>query len=469
MLTWHIITGEYPPAIGGVSDYSQLVAEGLAAAGDEAHVWCPPLPRDAPSNRVTVHPDLGRLAWRDLRAVDRELDRCAPPRRLLVQWVPQAFGYRSMNVGFCIWLLRRARRGDRVEIMVHEPYLAFGEGGLKWTAAASVHRLMTMLLARAASRVWIAIPDWERRWRPYALGRDLSFTWLPVPSNLPTPAPEAVRRVRTRYTGNGAPIVGHMSLYAAAAMRALSTALPDVLRRSRAVVVLLGQNGDRFCRQLVREHPDLAPRLHSTGALAPGELAAHVAACDVLVQPYPDGISSRRGSAMASLALGVPLVTTTGRLTESLWSVTGAAALVSADDPHALAAEALRLLSRRRAPRSRGAWPRSLRAPVRSPAHHRRAPSRSLRRAVRIAILNWTSRPAGGVGSYLRIVIPALARLGHEVAFWHERGERPDGDPFGLPAGVLRGRSKGLGWSGRWTALGAWRSGRARLTRADRS
>ena len=70
-MTWHIITGEYPPTIGGVSDYSQLVAEGLADAGDEVHVWCPPLPHLSASNGVTVHPTLGRLSWRDLRAVDR--------------------------------------------------------------------------------------------------------------------------------------------------------------------------------------------------------------------------------------------------------------------------------------------------------------------------------------------------------------------------------------------------------------
>ena len=41
MTTWHIITGEYPPAPGGVSDYTEAVAAGLAAAGDEVHVWCP--------------------------------------------------------------------------------------------------------------------------------------------------------------------------------------------------------------------------------------------------------------------------------------------------------------------------------------------------------------------------------------------------------------------------------------------
>ena len=37
--------------------------------------------------------------------------------------------------------------------MAHEPYLGFGEGVFRWTAAASVHRVMTMILARAVSLV----------------------------------------------------------------------------------------------------------------------------------------------------------------------------------------------------------------------------------------------------------------------------------------------------------------------------
>ena len=38
---WHIVTGEYPPARGGVSDYTFAIANGLASAGDEVNVWCP--------------------------------------------------------------------------------------------------------------------------------------------------------------------------------------------------------------------------------------------------------------------------------------------------------------------------------------------------------------------------------------------------------------------------------------------
>lgn len=346
MLSWHIITGEYPPDIGGVSSYSRLVAEGLASAGDDVHVWCPGLPEATGNNGVTVHHDLGQLSRRDLRAVDRLLDRFLSPRRLLVQWVPQGFGYRSMNVGFCLWLWRRARRGDQVDIMVHEPYLAFGEGAFRWTAAAFVHRIMTVILARAARRIWVAIPAWERRWRPYTFGRDVPFAWLPVPSSLPVPAGEGVTRVRDRYAPRGGQVVGHLSSYGTAAARMLSAIVPAILRRSPScAALLLGRNGERLFQQLAADHPALSARMHVSGALSPDSLAEHVAACDLLIQPYPDGISSRRTSAMAGLALGIPLVTTRGPLTESLWSETHCVSLADVSDSDTLVAEALRLLS----------------------------------------------------------------------------------------------------------------------------
>jgi glycosyltransferase involved in cell wall biosynthesis len=240
--------------------------------------------------------------------------------------------------------------------MVHEPYLAFGGGGLRWTAAASVHRVMTAILIHAASRIWIAIPRWERRWRPYAFGRDVPFTWLPIPSSLPMPAPEEVRRVRGRHAPEGGPIVGHLSSYGTVATRALSVTVPAILQHTpNAAIVLLGQHADRLHQQLVRDHPQFAARIRATGTLSPQALVDQIGACDLLIQPYPDGVSSRRTSAMAGLALGIPVITTTGSLTESLWAETRAVSLVSVDDSHALTVEALRLLSDAGARRDLGA------------------------------------------------------------------------------------------------------------------
>jgi glycosyltransferase involved in cell wall biosynthesis len=52
----------------------------------------------------------------------------------------------------------------------------------------------------------------------------------------------------------------------------------------------------------------------------------------VLVQPYPDGVSSRRTSAMAGLALGVPVVTNAGPMTEPVWAEHRAVSIVDRAD-----------------------------------------------------------------------------------------------------------------------------------------
>ena len=41
---------------------------------------------------------------------------------------------------------------------------------------------------------------------------------------------------------------------------------------------------------------------------------------------------------------------------------------------------------------------------------------------MRIAVVNWSRRRAGGVETYLGGVLPDLLRAGHDVAFCHEVG-----------------------------------------------
>jgi glycosyltransferase involved in cell wall biosynthesis len=315
----HIVTPEYPPAIGGVGDYTRQVAHALAEAGDEVHVWCPGDNRQAESASVTVHRTLGAFADADLRRADVALDAFPVPRRIIVQWVPHGYGRRAMNMSFCLWLKRRAAAGDRVELMVHEPYLEFA-GSLRQSAAAAVHRLMTVVLLRAATQVWMSIPAWQSRLQPYALGRPVPFTWLPIPSALSRPAPGAVADVRSKLGGERRCLIGHVSTYGSLISSLLDALLPDLLGRARnAQLVLIGAKGDRYASAFCASHPEHGDRIIATGSIDPDRLAAHIAACDVLVQPYPDGISARRTTAMAGLFLGVPVVTTTGHLSEPLW------------------------------------------------------------------------------------------------------------------------------------------------------
>ena len=345
LTTWHIITCEYPPRVGGVSDYSQLVAEGLADAGDEVHVWCPSLPQVAVSNGVNVHPDLGCLAPRDLRAVDHLLDGFAPPRRLLVQWVPHGFGYHSMNLPFCLWLHQRARRGDCVDLMVHEPYLAFRRGPLRHVAMAVVHRLMTVVLLNAASRIWIATPAWQRLLCRYTLGRNVPFAWLPISSSVRPGASERAQAIRKHYLTDGDALIGHFGTFGPPVAPLLREQLAAMIRsRLKPSFLLVGVGSEGFRADLIDHEPAFSGRLHATGVVAPSDLGSYLRACDLVVQPYPDGITARRTSAIASLSLGIPIVTTNGHLTESFWSETGAVLLADVTNPLAFTQHVERLL-----------------------------------------------------------------------------------------------------------------------------
>ena len=110
MIRWAILTGEYPPDPGGVSDYTRLVARGLAAAGDGVRVYAPPsrgtMVPDDPGVAVCRLP--GRFGPRSLLVLERLLAEHPRPDRVLVQYVPHAFGFKAMNLPFAKWIATRS-------------------------------------------------------------------------------------------------------------------------------------------------------------------------------------------------------------------------------------------------------------------------------------------------------------------------------------------------------------------------
>jgi len=337
---WHIITGEYPPQPGGVSDYTRLVAEGLVASGDGVTVWAPPC-GSAGNGTVRVNRLPDHFGVRSLRALTRELDRRPAPRRLLVQYVPHAFGWRGANVAFCAWL--RSRRRDSLWLMFHEVAYPFSRADtVSHNALAAVNRIMAFLAAGAAERAFVSIPAWQPM--VAALVGSRPVDWLPVPSSVPVAADACeIARVRARYAW-GTPLVGHFGTYGRSIGALLEPAIRAVAARTRAQLLLLGRRSDAVARDLESRYPDLRGRVAGAGALSLAELSHHIAACDVMLQPYPDGISARRTSAMAALAHGRPIVATSGWLTERLWEDSGAVELVPVDAPDAMAAATARLL-----------------------------------------------------------------------------------------------------------------------------
>jgi glycosyltransferase involved in cell wall biosynthesis len=259
-----------------------------------------------------------------------------------VQYVPHAFGLRGVNVPFCAWLA--SVQDTEIFVLFHEvavPWTALRRW--KWNAAAVAMNAMAALLLARADRVFISTTSWEPTLRSLAIGWK-GATWLPVPSNVPLRPPEgAGAMIRARLgIDEGVPVIGHFGTYGSLTAPLLAPALVKLLEMdSRRVVLLVGRGGDAFAPQL-EMGAAVRGRVFATGALDASEVAGHLLACDVLVQPYPDGVSTRRTTAMAGLGLGVAVATNDGHLTEPIWRESGAVELVAR--PDLVAAAATRLL-----------------------------------------------------------------------------------------------------------------------------
>ena len=341
----HFLTPEYPPRHGGVADYTHQIATELSRGGETVHVWGPAGSTAQPGSAIVVHPDLGSFRAADLRRMSALLDAYASPRRLVVQWVPHGYGQRAMNLRFCLWLWQRSVAGDSIELVVHEPFVTFS-GGLRQCVVAAVQRAMTLVLMSAARRVWVTTRAWTPLLEPYLAGRGVTIQWLPVPSSLQSANAVAVDAVRSRYAPGKGALVGHFGTHGPLVTSLVDEVIAAVADAQPSVhFLLIGSGSEAFRSALVARDRSLADRVSASGTLSGSDLSAHVEACDVLLQPYPDGVTSRRTTAMAGLFARVPVVTTQGTLTERFWQDEAPVKLAAVGDVPAIVQHVLQLLA----------------------------------------------------------------------------------------------------------------------------
>ena len=316
-----MITSEYPPDAGGVAGYTALVAHALAAAGQGVRVCTRGPVGTAADGPVTVHrvgPTFGRAGLRELAA---RHDASPRPRRLLVQYTPHGYGFKAMNLPFAHWLRRRAATsGDAVDVMFHEVAYPWVRSPLRHNLIAAVNRLMVRTLLPGATRVFVTVPAWVPLLRSCGLPATTPVRVTPVPSNLPRIGdPAGVERLRESFAAGG-PVVGHFGTYGDRVGRLLGPLVVELCRHTPDLrVALVGRGNHAWRERFVARHPECARRLVAADATTPGDISLTLQACDLLVQPYPDGVSGRRTSLMAGLANGVAVVTNSGPLTEPAW------------------------------------------------------------------------------------------------------------------------------------------------------
>jgi glycosyltransferase involved in cell wall biosynthesis len=287
------VSGEYPPDIGGLGDYTDRLRGALHDGG-----W--------PSSVLTRR----HVRRWDARSLVR-LARSAPGEGIVhIQFQAGAF---DLLGDVCVMpaLLRRIRPAVRVVTTFHDtrvPYLFPRAGPLRQAAVG--------LLARTSHAVIAA----DQRDLALLGGPSPRHHHVPIGPNVSRAPPAGYEREAFRaQRGLAALVVVYFGLLnASKGLDMLLSAFELILRRFPGATLLLlgGTIGasdptDRMTAAGLQERLSrLGDRLVQPGWLPERELSAYLLAADVALLPYVDGASARRGSLLACAEHGLPIVST---------------------------------------------------------------------------------------------------------------------------------------------------------------
>ena len=340
-----LVTGEYPPMQGGVGAYTAALGQALLAQGVEVSVLTdrratlsPQLFTHSPAY-PQVYPQIDQWGWASLGEIARFAHKVAA-EWIHVQYQTAAFGmHPAINFGPTFW----RRRGLRVAWTYHDllvPYLFPKAGG----------RLRRWVTERPGLTANATIVTNEQD-RSQLAGRVKNLSAIPIGSNIQGKELSGEERRAVReglgYADDDLVLAYFGFLNRSKGGITLVETLHRLAAQGRNVHLLM--IGERVGAsdptnyaylQAVEERIaslGLSERVRWSGRLSDEAVAESLNAIDVLVMPYTDGASLRRGTLMAGLVNGCGIVTTTPQsplpdLREGVEWLT-----VPADDPDATA------------------------------------------------------------------------------------------------------------------------------------
>lgn len=325
-MTYDLIFPALPPSLDGIGDYTAHLATELARTHEVRVLTAQADARDFHEAGVTVE----RAFTTDRRAGVHDLVAPIAARRpdwVLLQYNPFSYGEWGLNLSLPAVLnrIRTAAPATRIALTVHEPFVPVRN--LRSLVLTSWQRLQFWRLGRQADMVFCAIEPWVERFAPWF--PTTPVVHLPVGSNMPR---VEARRAETRKALGFGPDTlvlglfgqGHPSRMLSFARRAVAGLRAE---GRDAQVLYVGPAVDVVGRALSG-----VPH-HCTGALPGPNVSRHLAAMDLYLAPFRDGVSARRGSFLAGLQHGLATVSTTGPQTDSfLDAQNGSAFLLAPDD-----------------------------------------------------------------------------------------------------------------------------------------
>ena len=314
-----IISPAFPPNRDGVGDYTFVLADGLADK-NEVIIVTSKLKgvKSESKNKFHVIREIDKWGGLDLFHI---LSICKnfSPELVIIQYVSFMYGRGGINLAFpLLSILLRIRY--RVFTMLHELFTPFGLP-IKTFLMSLVQRLMLFFLIIGSDRIGVSIKVWERVLKRFFFWRKGDFRWIPIPSNIEistkTHIPEKLQGF------NKKPLLAFFgSLHITKIVEFLTASLDALVKKGYDSGLLIIGQDEKAISDYLKELPYyLKERIFCTGYCNSDDVSQYLLASDIFLLPLIDGISSRRTTLMAALNHGLPVVSTSGFLTDDIFLI----------------------------------------------------------------------------------------------------------------------------------------------------
>ncbi|MSQ10899.1 MAG: glycosyltransferase [Dehalococcoidia bacterium] len=307
-----LVSAEYAPLVGGLADYTRLLAGHLAQQGAEVRVLATTDCHGEPTDAFQVEGSVPRWNFGVFRALRQMIDGFRPDV-VHLQFQTAAYGMHPGVMLAPTWMQFRHPALHCVTTFhdLREPYL--------FPKAHPVRRWLLRRMA-ADSAQCVATNNGDARALAAA---GANVTVVPIGSNVPLSEepPYQRRELQARW---GAPaegaLVGFFGLLnQAKGFDTLLQALAALRASGRPVALLV--MGDRLGAsdptnrayaarvEALAVELGVADSVHWTGYLPEVDLSRALRSVDLCALPFTGGASYRNGTLLAALSNGVPLVT----------------------------------------------------------------------------------------------------------------------------------------------------------------
>lgn len=300
-----LITGDYPPAISGIGDYVEKLAGAMHARGADVTVITSAGKGDDSAAKFAVRRVVKSWLWKDRAAL---IDLLGQYDVAHIQYPAVAYG-RSLLVNVLPTLLRLKYPNTKSLVTIHD----FRVMRRRWRARVAPMLFGIDGLIHVDPRDGPYLKSWMPFSKPPTAIVPIAANAEPVPC---TPELRAKWRAELGFADDETVVAFFGILYPHKGLPELHEAIDSLRKAGKKVRLLVLGDFDR----LADWREDMEAQLRQPGVKwVQGASLDRISEClhasDLAALPFHSGASTNRGSLLATLAHGLPTVTTKGPCT----------------------------------------------------------------------------------------------------------------------------------------------------------